>query len=89
MDPAANMAFEWLGLWKRRYCGVFAMERLFRMARSVGVSFLVVVHDDVVVRRFLVVALLLDAWAKWRSMSSNFRFNSIVALKQPQRIQER
>ena len=49
MDPAANRAFEWLGLGKRRYCGVLAMRRLFRMAKSVGVGFRIVLHDDVVV----------------------------------------
>jgi len=39
MDPAANRASEWLGLWKRQHRGGSAMERWFRMARSVGVMF--------------------------------------------------
>jgi 4-diphosphocytidyl-2C-methyl-D-erythritol kinase len=37
MDPAANRAFEWLDLWKRQYNGALEMQRLFRVARSVGV----------------------------------------------------
>jgi hypothetical protein len=39
MDPAANRAFEWLGLWKRQHhCGS-KIDRLFRVTSSVGVMF--------------------------------------------------
>lgn len=48
MDPAANRAFEWLDLWKRQHYGALTMGRLFRVARSVGVSFVIALHDDVV-----------------------------------------
>jgi hypothetical protein len=39
VDSAANRAFEWLGLWKRQHhCGS-KVDRLFRVASSVGVMF--------------------------------------------------
>ena len=66
METAANRAFEWPDLWKRQHHGRSAMERLFRVARSVGVEFITALYDGAVSSRVLVVVSLSCAWANVR-----------------------